>query len=269
MTFRIKILLVILLVVMVSVTKPYFAEELTPQVVKGSGAFYRLQEGAVAYLPDAIKLKDAKATIQFRVLAESGNYSLKKKSTPHWFIVNHSTSSSLQTTYLGISIIPVYPHNQTPDFGVYLYRNSGWKRENSGEFVTSEVKETYEMKTIRDFVNAHAQSNLSEMDSQFYPLQWHGIPKFGTNHSWAKRARWKYDLIVDESKFRASFTLPIPESANFLLKAYLIRFTPTHKATSDKRLVFHFDGRNVIAAHIKLFSPNAPKYDAQYFLSFK
>ena len=268
MTFRIMILLVILLVVMVSLKKPDFAEELRQQVVRGSGAFYRLQEGAVAYLPVAKNLEDARATIEFRVLAESGNYSLKKRPS-HWFIVNHRTSGSSKTTYLGILIIPVYPHNRTPDFGVYLYRNNGWKRENSGEFATGEVKETYETKTILDFVNAHAQSNLSEMDSQFYPLQWHGIPKFGTNHSWAKRERWKHNLIVDESKFRASFTPPIPETTNFLLKAYLIRFTPTQRATSDKRLIFHFDGRNLVAAHLKLFSPNTPKYDAQYFLSFK
>ena len=268
MTFRMTILPVVLLVTLVGVSPPAYTEVLKWQVVEGVGSFYGLEEGTVAYLPLPRNLGEAKETIEFRVLAESGKYSLKKKPS-HWFLVNHRTRVGSKTTYLGVLIIPVYPHDQPPDFGVYLHRNSGWVRENVQAFETGKVEKTYEEKTIHDFINAHTQPNLTEMDSQFRPLQWHGIPKFGKSHSWAKRARWKHDLIVNKSAFRSSFSPPIPESANMLLKAYLLSFTTTHRPKSDNRLIFHFHGRNLIAAQIKLFSPNSPVYDAQYFLSFK
>ena len=267
-TFRMTILPVVLLVIFVGVSPPAYTEVLSWQVLQGVGSFYGLEEGTVAYLPIPRDRKGAEETIEFRVLPESGKYSLNKKPS-HWFLVNHRTGDRSKTTYLGVLIIPVYPHDQTPDFGVFLQRNSGWKRENAPAFKTGEIKETYEEKTIHDFISAHTQPNLTEMDSRFRPLQWHGIPKFGKSHSWAKRARWKHDLIVNGSMFRASFSPPIPESANMLLKAYLLRFTPTHRPESENRLIFKFSGKNVIAAHVKLFSPNSPEYDSQYFLSFK
>ena len=298
MIFRLILVLVFSLLVWLSVAQPVFPQVLKPRPVRGVKPFFDSAEGTIAYLPNAENESHARASINFWVLYESGKFTLRKK-TSHWFIVNHKTEASSKPnyTYLGVLIIPVYPPTYLPEFGVNLHRNSDWARVKSTQnnpvdivgpenvvdpknvVDLDEVNETYEKKTIADFVNAHAQSELTEMDMQFYPHKWHGVPKFGKkshgvpefkkNHSWAKRARWKYDLIVDESKFCSSFVPPIPESANMVLKAYLLRFLPTHKPTSDNRLVFHFDGRNVVAAHIKLFSPRSADYDAQYFLRFR
>ena len=54
-----------------------------------------------------------------------------------------------------------------------------------------------------------------------------------------------------------------------MVNALLLKFKTTIKVISHDRLIFGFSGKSPIAAYIKIFSPDAPEYSGEYFLTFK
>lgn len=258
----------IALVAAVILQTPCYSAELIEAVpVCGVGAFYRTSPGSFAFIPNAQTESGAHKAVFFRKFGRSGAYKIRPQDS-YWFIVNHKTNGVPEATYLGVEMIAIYPSGVKAQTPVFLRRNANWVRAGDPGFKGNIDKRAFDNKSMDDFFSYHYdESNRGEMDQAFF--KWHASPYNSNRDSWGNRLRWQPSEKLRSDKFLKSFFEPIPSDADMTFNGMLLRFETTKANMSKNPVVFGFDGADPIAAYIKVFSPDAPEYDKEYFVTFK
>jgi len=242
------------------------------QAIEGVNEFYNSRVfgfGTLAFIPKAISRKDAESEVYFFALPRSGAYKLPRQLY-YWFIVNHKSDNEPLETYLGVEIIPIYPENIIPAAEVQLWRNDGWIRLDEPTFNGERaIRKIFENISIIDFFYYHGEYiALSDIDHKF-GFKWHALTKNSHINSWDKKVRWKPIVEINSRQFIRNFNSDIPDRPRMMLNGLLIRFTTTNRVRSHAPVVFGFDGRNPIAAYLKIFSPDLTEFDGEYYLTFQ
>jgi hypothetical protein len=88
-------------------------------------------------------------------------------------------------------------------------------------------------------------------------------------NSWNKRTLWQPTSEIDSHRFRDRFSSEISPNSKMMLNGQLIRFYTMNKPISNMPVVFGFNGKDPIAAYLKIFSPDSNHFDGEFYLTFQ
>lgn len=254
----------------VAIFRPCYAgEKINFVPVRGVGTFYvSTPPGSVAFIPYATTETGARKAVEFHKFGRPGAYKIRRQDS-YWFIVNHKTNNEPEATYLGVEVIAIYPSGVPAQTPVFLRRNANWNipgdRNVNGK---SDKRKAFADRTMDQFFSYHhEESKRDDMGKIFF--NWHGYPANSIRDSWDNRTRWQPSKDLRSDEFRNSFAIPTPSDANMMVNGMLIGFETTAKNVSRTPVLFGFDGAAPIAAYLKIFSPDAPAFDREYFLTFE
>lgn len=246
------------------------------QPIDGIERFYNIGTGTVALLPHATDREDCENAMHFHVLPADGAYNIPRQSQ-YWFIVSNQGGDTVRYTYLGVELVLVLsvPRQLRLAHSVVLYRNNGWRRTDDPKFDPEAIRKAFpptRPSPIEEFFRVHMSGRLKDMDQLFF--QWDGTPIDSDENSWKAHQAWVPSRPGSDGKSQVNnlvkdFQPPFSPSDPVQLEAYLLRFAVSPSPSRKNRVCFKMRGSDVKGAYIRLFAPNTPDFDRNFFIRFQ
>ena len=233
------------------------------------------QTGQLGVIWNAKNKSQARALKNVKLLGPGQTIELPRNKAG-WFVVNHRFETGegnedepeLRSTFMSVMLVAVFKSEFTGGPSLFVYRNANWTRSgqvwegprNFSGFSAKGISEAYLKKAGSEFTELHKQDLAEKVDDFLNGEGFHGVPRSGSDSSWASREFWQKDI----SNISGCDT----PTSSCALKAYLLSFSQTDKNESAKPLLFYTNPFGVEKLYVWTFSPIHEAYALAYAIKF-